>query len=401
MELGASVYFDDNALVRDLSIKFGLKNYSLGDDKSLGIWNGKSFDIESSPNNYITMGRFLWKYGLAPYYVNNIATKTSLNWKQLYFDEEPWESIEEFLVKFRLFHLTRFNAYDYLVKDNGINVDYVNQVISGMTRVTYNSNITDISALGGLISIIGSGARLYTLEEGNYLVCEKIVQNSKATLILNSKVLKINKADSQYEVVSSSANGLLNKNKFDIVVIAAPIELNNIEFGFDLAKNSKGVREYRKVHVTLVRGTYNPSYFSKQSINDIPDVILTNEKSTSPFNSIGLRKTLSDGTKIVKFFSTKSLSDQDLDTIFSKRVATERHELYAYPILKDNNLFPPVKLNNNLYYVNAFESAVSVMEGEVVSGQNIARLITKKIYPDKFKNKHPTEKEEKNVKQDL
>jgi len=398
-ELGGSIYFEENYLIKDLSNLFGLQNHSLDDTddkKILGIWNGKTFDIETSPSKYITLGKFIWRYGLAPIYVNNIAEKTVKNFLKLYNDEEPWESMEEYLVKYTLFHLTKFDIFEFLVKENKINTDYVNEIIAGMTRVTYNSNLTDISAFGGLISVVGSGARLYNIKNGNYLVCEKMIQNSKATLLLNTKVLKINKLDSQYEVVSSSTKGLMQKNNFDIVVIASPLELNGVEFSFELRKNSKGVREYRKVYVTIVKGLFNASYFDKSSINDVPEIILTSNDATSPFNSIGSMHSFSDGTKIVKFFSTQELSEKDLDKIFSKRFATKKHEWFAYPILKKNLQMPPIKLNENLYYVNAFESAISVMEGEAVSGRNIARLITAKISPNKIS---PPNKKQETAKQ--
>jgi len=390
IELGASIYFDENFLVRDLSVLFGLKNFSLdenNEDKVLGIWDGSNFRVETSSSKYVTILKFLWKYGFAPFYVNNIAKSVVNNWNLQYLDDEPWKTMEEFLVKYNLFHLTKFSTLEYLVNEKKIDIDYVNDLIAGMTRVTYNQNVSDISALGGMISIIGSGSNLFNIVGGNYQICEKMVEKSKANIRLNEKVLKIDKTGNQYEVVSSSSKGLLQKNKYDIVVIASPLEHNGIEFGFELPKYSKGVREYCKLYVTLVHGDYNPSYFSKNSTKDIPHVILTSEKASSPFNSIGKAKILPNGTIIVKFFSTQYLTDSDLDKIFIKRYATKIHEWYAYPLLKSNSKFPPVILDKNLYYVNSFESALSVMEGETISGRNIARLIKKELFPQNNKPK--------------
>jgi len=80
-----------------------------------------------------------------------------------------------------------------------------------------------------------------------------------------------------------------------------------------------------------------------------------------------------------KFFSTEPLSDQHISDIFEKTKEVYRHEFYAYPFLKVNPEFPRIILEKDVYYVNAFELSLSCMEGELVAGRNIARLINKNL----------------------
>lgn len=59
---------------------------------------------------------------------------------------------------------------------------------------------------------------------------------------------------------------------------------------------------------------------------------------------------------VVKIFSKKPLSDKWLSEMFSGSVGwVLRKEWDAYPVLPPATEFPPVKLAEGLYYVNAFE----------------------------------------------
>lgn len=53
-----------------------------------------------------------------------------------------------------------------------------------------------------------------------------------------------------------------------------------------------------------------------------------------------------------------------------------------------------MKLDDNIYYINAFESVFSVMEAEIVQGRNIARLIKNTLLPE-------AQKEANKVNEDL
>jgi len=89
------------------------------------------------------------------------------------------------------------------------------------TRVNYGSNLDDIHALGGFISLAPEGAK--GVEGGNYQVMVEFVNRSGATVKLGNAVKKVKKiTDSwktKYEVVGSDEKAEV----FDAVVLAAPI----------------------------------------------------------------------------------------------------------------------------------------------------------------------------------
>ena len=62
---------------------------------------------------------------------------------------------------------------------------------------------------------------------------------------------------------------------------------------------------------------------------------------------------------VVKIFSKARLEDAWLERMFEGRVGwVLRKEWDAYPVLPPATEFPPVKLAEGLYYVNAFEPCV-------------------------------------------
>lgn len=69
--------------------------------------------------------------------------------------------------------------------------------------------------------------------------------------------------------------------------------------------------------------------------------------------------------------STGMFSQQELCAstyIFS------RTPIKAYPKLKPQKTVPII-LSKNLFYVNSFESLISTMETEAISGKNVAKLV--------------------------
>jgi len=74
-------------------------------------------------------------------------------------------------------------------------------------------------------------------------------------------------------------------------------------------------------------------------------------------------------------FSRNELSENLLNHLFSERTFTHRLKWNAYPVLKPTTEFPPIKLHNQLYYNNAIESALSVIEMSALGAKNIVNLI--------------------------
>jgi len=189
----------------------------------------------------------------------------------------------------------------------------------------------------------------------------------------------INRITDEVNVISLSSstvysvtwleNGEEFTEEFDAVILAAPLEFAQINIpGIPLLKP----REYRLVHVTLCHGHLNDTYFGT-NISHIKTILTT--KEVKPWIAFSVLHSFDDGSVVVKFFSVAEIEEQELNRLFTKRYDILKSPVYAYPLLKPNLALPPITLSTNLFYVNSFESFISVMEGSVVSSWNTVRLL--------------------------
>ncbi len=175
---------------------------------------------------------------------------------------------------------------------------------------------------------------------------------------------EISKRGEGYEVTYISDAGDMERESFDAVVIAAPLEFADIQFNdIELEEIAKTKRPYQEQYVTstldieslileVVTGTLNPHYFGITE-DEVPDAVLTIENSSLPFTSIGCKGVAKSNPKlkVYKVFSRKDVSEELLDSVFLNRTSTYRHFWAGtYP-----KLFPikgskfPFEISKNLY----------------------------------------------------
>jgi prenylcysteine oxidase/farnesylcysteine lyase len=118
-------------------------------------------------------------------------------------------------------------------------------------RINYGQS-TNISGMAGAVSLCGSGAEFWAVEGGNWKIAEGLIRNSNASLTLNDEVSSIVAADAGgYELGTVSG-----RSSFcDAVVLAAPLDENNIEFKPPILVPE---RHSQHTHATFVRGLINP-----------------------------------------------------------------------------------------------------------------------------------------------
>lgn len=179
---------------------------------------------------------------------------------------------------------------------------------------------------------------------------------------------------------------------YKAVILAAPFHSTGIKLPSAISSQIPE-QPYVHLHVTLLTTTSpqpNPEYFSLSASSRIPSMVLTSYEGVRQggkepeFNSLsyhGHATTATDGVPeqwSVKIFSKKRVSDEWLDKIFMGKVGwvhrkevglrcdhnfvSDRsylvrhiHQWDAYPQLPPTTTFPPVTLDEGLYYVNAFE----------------------------------------------
>ena len=183
------------------------------------------------------------------------------------------------------------------------------------------------------------------------------------------------------------------RRDYDAVVIAAPYHTSRISLPAHLSSLIPP-QPYIRLHVTLLTTTAetpNPVYFGYKLGSKAPTIVLTSYDGVRhggrapEFNSVsylGRVKSAknethgeqSTGEWVVKIFSMEPISDEWLATMFQDQVGwVLRKEVRlcecspvlvpdhgnikwdSYPRLPPTTKFPPVKLDDGLFYVNAFE----------------------------------------------
>ncbi|KAF9115235.1 hypothetical protein BGX27_008469 [Mortierella sp. AM989] len=403
VEMGASIFVKVNYNLVDAAKEFGLKIKPL-DGEMLAIWNGKEFIFEESKWRYWSIFKGLRRWGLAPIKLRRLLKATVNDLLQSYQSPEAFHSISEFAQRFKLNKAASAFSHHFL-QSNGISDLYGAEVVEVATRVNYGSNLHEIHALGALVTMAADDA--LQIEGGNFQIFEGMVARSKANVKLNTKIARVRRlepayegAESRFEITTTAGQ----KEIFDTIVIAAPIQSTNIKFDFDMPPVPEV--KYRAIYATFVRGHVNPAYFHATSAENFPAHILTTN-SDAEFTSLSIQTKLSNGETVTKIFSPKPIQKELLDRLYSNRTWVKSKTWKAYPHLEplpsdvDSDLLSDingkeqqeqvvlkkeseanwgkVEVVPGVFYLNAFEPLISTMETETIAGKNVARLVRDRI----------------------
>lgn len=242
-----------------------------------------------------------------------------------------------------------------------------------------------------------AGHGTWALEEGNFRIFEEFASRSGADVRLDTKVTaiynvtefdQIGKPVHRYAVQTSDGAHQV----FDDVVLASPLALSDIQFGFPAERHH---RDYHVVHVTLVAGHINPHYFGKDNIDKTPTFVITTghplgkqdtqvlviiltlyqlykvknfQDGSAPFQTFSVHRQLDNGEQVIKIFSSHELNEEELDGLFLNKSWTFRKKWHAFPELypiTDEHQFVPFVLRmegeeNGIIYTSAFENFISV-----------------------------------------
>ncbi|CAO3587125.1 unnamed protein product [Absidia cylindrospora] len=387
IELGASIFVSVNYNMMNASEKFGLPLKHLTEETKLGIWNGESFLFEETGNQYWDAAKMLWRYGMAPLRFPNHLRSILDKFLTVYDIDDrhkAFTALPEILDQLNLKALVNQSGSDHL--NDMFGSIFVHELVQSASRGNYGQDVDYLHAFAALVSMsAGSGA--WSLQDGNYRIFEEFLTRSKHTqLRLNTKVTSIesvyeldehNNSVPQYKIhIEQSEQGEL----YDAVVIASPLHMANIDLPcLDFPEHH--VREYHTVHVTLIAGYPDPSYFGRNEEN-VPTSIITTgiplvdhfDHQEAPFTTFTRHLTLDNGESVVKMFSSKELSDSQIGALFYNTSWIYRKSWQAFPKLfpvpnqstdKEDD-WPSVILHDfdttsgGLFYANAFENVISV-----------------------------------------
>lgn len=378
VETGASIAHSSNRYFIRFVETLGL-HVKPSPVRTLGIWNGHRFDFRTSGRGWLDLVRGFARYGVSPLRAEKLVKEFIRRLVAIYTlleQGQGFASPGELFEALGLFELSRQPAGDYF-RRNGVSDRFVREVIDGVSRSNYGQS-SDIHALVDLVSMAGAamGGQLLSVQEGNSAVCRRLLEAAEAVVRTGTEVTEIARPGSPavgYRITVAGGD----VERFDAVIVAAPLELAGIGFaGIALPPRSVLTRPYQVTHVTFVVGQLNPGYFHLRTAGQLPETILTEESPAVPFSGIGVSgRAVDSGHALHKVFSRQELGEELLSRLFSQRVQTHRLVWKAYPVLRPAAEWPPFVLSHGLYYVNAMESAVSTMETETMGSRNVVNLL--------------------------
>jgi len=260
--------------------------------------------------------------------------------------------------------------------------------------VNYAQNTDDLHAIVAICSLLAEGG--VSVKGGNWQIFEQFVERSGARVFLKTEVVGIQRRlGGAWTVVTRDES-----RDYDAVIIAAPYHTSSISLPDDLSSLIPP-QPYINLHVTLLTTTAttpDPEYFGYKPGEKVPTTILTSldgvrHGGKAPeFNSLtyhGQAKIAKNETHdaqntgewSAKIFSMEPISDDWLARVFQGQVGwVFRQQWDAYPVLPPTTTFPSLKLDDGLFYVNAFEPLMSAMESQTIASRNVVELILREKF---------------------
>ncbi|NXI45523.1 PCYOX oxidase, partial [Galbula dea] len=411
-EAGASVLHPLNLHLKHFVKELGL-SVAPSQSKLMGIYDGEQFVFEESSWYFINLLKLLWNYGLNPLrmymWVEDILDKFMRIYRYQSHDY-AFSSNERLLHALGGNHFTQLlnQSIDEAMQSAGFSSKFISDMVVPPMRLNYGQGVS-VNGFVGALSLAWVDSGLWSVKEGNRLVCVGLLQASKAEVI-PSTVLSIEpkvrpgptgEPEKLYYVTSSTAAGLTG-DIYDIVMVAAPLghRLANITFrGFDppIPQLSK---PYQQIVTTLVHGRLNTSFFGYQDpsafrlgaifTTENPKFFINSLEMVSPAEGGGGEGKLPLQSAVWKMFSNEVLSKEQLNLLFSSYDSVKKKKWLAYPHYSPPEGCPPVILHDNIYYLNGIEQAASAMEMSAIAAKNAALL----AYHRWYGNSHHVDQED-------
>ncbi|KAK4685297.1 prenylcysteine oxidase / farnesylcysteine lyase, partial [Tremellales sp. Uapishka_1] len=407
VELGASIFVDANRNMMKAAKYFNLTvqdpDFS---EAGVGIWDGSKFLFTTSTSS----GRLAswWdafgairRYGpLSPYRSKQMVARLLAKFANLYdplwlSEREAARSIEDFAERLGLgTELTMRAADEWAVNTVGVGDKWMGEIMEGSTRVNYALDMDKIHALGASVSMAAAGAS--AIEGGNWRVFQAMLEDSKATVRLNTEVKEIvpvkkhGAADPSF-LVRTSASSIADEKPYDQVFFAAPWHLSSVSKSLETHfVEPIPQQHYVRLHVTLLTTTQPrplASFFSLPESAIIPTTILTTNvharnapgKLPPKFQSLTYHGETFPGSGewVVKIFSISRMNDHILTAIFGEEPTWLLRKIWdSYPILRPIEKYAPVEPMKGLQYLAALEPWVSTMETQTLSAREaVGRVV--------------------------
>ncbi|MDR1392355.1 MAG: FAD-dependent oxidoreductase [Bifidobacteriaceae bacterium] len=384
VELGGTLIHTDNRRLLSIAEELGIELKSRSDNSAqagdLVLWDGQRALVRSSMAGVRLPLALIRRYG--PFNLlrlQRLAKAAKANWNSVYGLQDAgriFERPEDLLDAAGLtpyLGLTLAQA----ASQQKISPALIDQFVTGVLRDMYNQG-SAVVALSGLVALAGAGlagGSLVAVADGNSTLFAKALNRIQAKTHLSAGVSAVTVAGGSVLVKAGGGPA----QPFDSVIIAAPLELANIQItgpAGDPLVTDLG-RRYQDVHTTVVAGQITPEFFGPGAA---PGDVLTVDQPSIGFKALGrIGYSRELGVPIWKFFSGEALAESVLEGVFRKVQAVHRHLWQAYPVLAPEPRFRPFRLIRGVYQINDFESAVSTLETEATAGWSVADLVSQDL----------------------
>lgn len=190
---GASVAHSANRYFAGFVEKLGLhvRRHPI---KRLGVWNGRRFEFTTSGRRERDLVRLLGRYGASPLRAERLVKAVIRRLVPIYDLLERGRGFvhpREMFDALGLYSLSQQPSAAYF-RRHGVSDRFVQEIVDGVSRGNYGQ-ASDIHALVNLVSLAGSamGGYLFSVEEGNSMVCWRLLQAAGATLQTGAEVAEI------------------------------------------------------------------------------------------------------------------------------------------------------------------------------------------------------------------
>ncbi|KZT06641.1 FAD/NAD(P)-binding domain-containing protein [Laetiporus sulphureus 93-53] len=396
VELGASIFVEDNKNLWRAIEEFDLEKIDFGkDDSVMGLWDGSQILLTTGGKGFYTgwldTVKVAWRYGFSAHRRAKATVQSMIDtYLTLYAPSAPrFSNITTLAEELDWTPILAQTAAEYL-DTKGINRQYTRELVDALTRVNYGQNVDAIHALEGMCSMAADGAS--SVKGGNFQLFEEFVKRSNASVSLETAVTALKHDEASGAWLVSTAD---SRQAYRAVILAAPFHSANISLFPEALAESFPEQPYVRLHVTLLSTpapSPNSAYFGLGA-HSAPTTLLTTANAVREgtgaepeFNSLTYHGKVraADGEPwageageewVVKIFSKKRLTDDWLENMFGKVGWVLRKEWDAYPVLPPTTSFAPIKVTEGLYYVNAFEPFISTMETETIAARNVVDLL--------------------------
>jgi hypothetical protein len=372
VETGAGFFHSVNQNILSLTDALHLEKVELVSE-NIGLYDGRSMLYQTSKSKFWSKMQLLFRFGLNLLKLQAGVKLVKSKVTSFYSEDEPFQSIPE-MINHMGFGSIYINTIEKQLLEMGINEKIIADLAIPANRTIYHQcGDRQMNGFAGFVSLIASDNQpIYYIKNGNKTLCQKLIEKSGAKLHLEKKVSRISQIDGGYSV---EVNG--KSQEFDIIVIATPLEVGDIEINnvVDMADIPSYNREFVPYTKTIVAGEINPSYFG---VKEAPDMIMTTENSTAPMKGMNKNCTTSRGVTVWTLSGEDSVCKEELNKMFVEISEVHYAKVpYTYPNLSPIpfDKFPPLILGENLYYANGIDTLSPTMESSIIVAKNISRLI--------------------------